>query len=199
MELKDLDKLPPWEWPQDAARTLLRVIGDQGAPSSDRLLAARLAGDVTVMCDELAEALLAIAGDRAAQPELRGAAAIALGPALECMDLSAGDDSGDGPLSERTFRSLQRSLHKLFMDADVPADVRRPILEASVRAPEDWHQGVSGILCRARRFSQPRRKPQCQDEAKYARTRTWRSLEARRADATSCWMSCSRSTVARPV
>ena len=27
-----------------------------------------------------------------------------------------------------------------FMDGDIPKDVRREILEASVRAPQDWHQ-----------------------------------------------------------
>ena len=31
------------------------------------------------------------------------------------------------------------SLHKLYMDAGVPKEVRRRILEASVRAPQNWH------------------------------------------------------------
>ena len=30
-------------------------------------------------------------------------------------------------------------LHTLYADADVPQEVRRRILEASVRAPQDWH------------------------------------------------------------
>jgi hypothetical protein len=42
-------------------------------------------------------------------------------------------------LSEKAFLGIQQSLRKLFLDADVPKDVRRKILEASVRAPQDWH------------------------------------------------------------
>jgi len=30
-------------------------------------------------------------------------------------------------------------LHQLFFDHDVPDEVRRRVLEASVRAPQDWH------------------------------------------------------------
>jgi hypothetical protein len=35
---------------------------------------------------------------------------------------------------------IQESLCKLYMDAGVPKDVRRRILEVSVRAPQNWHQ-----------------------------------------------------------
>jgi hypothetical protein len=35
---------------------------------------------------------------------------------------------------------IQETLYKLYMDADVPKEVRRRILEASVRAPQKWHE-----------------------------------------------------------
>ncbi|MEN8183684.1 MAG: hypothetical protein ABFS46_14240, partial [Myxococcota bacterium] len=44
------------------------------------------------------------------------------------------------PVSEATFLGIQEVLRKLYMDADVPKEVRRRILEAAVRAPKDWHQ-----------------------------------------------------------
>ena len=46
------------------------------------------------------------------------------------------------PITERTFRRIQTSLHKLYTDAGVPRAVRRRIVEASVRAPQDWHRGA---------------------------------------------------------
>jgi hypothetical protein len=40
-----------------------------------------------------------------------------------------------------TFAMVQESLCALYLDADhVPKNVRRSILEASVRAPQDWHR-----------------------------------------------------------
>ena len=49
-------------------------------------------------------------------------------------------DPDDVPVAERTFHRIGESLRKLYMDAGVPEEVRRRILEASVRAPEDWHE-----------------------------------------------------------
>ena len=48
------------------------------------------------------------------------------------------------PISEPTFRKIQERLRKLYLDAEVPKEVRRRILEASVRAPQDWHQDAVG-------------------------------------------------------
>ena len=44
------------------------------------------------------------------------------------------------PISEQTFHRIQATLRQLYTDAGVPKQVRRRILEASVRAPEDWHE-----------------------------------------------------------
>lgn len=46
------------------------------------------------------------------------------------------------PISERTFRRIEKSLRELYMDAQIPWEVRRRILEASVRAPQDWHESA---------------------------------------------------------
>jgi hypothetical protein len=93
-----------------------------------------------VINDELAEALLSILRGGERSEELRGQAAISLGPVLEHADLGGFEDAEDVPISEATFHGIQDSLKTLYQDADVPQEVRRRILEASVRAPQDWHQ-----------------------------------------------------------
>ena len=40
------------------------------------------------------------------------------------------------------LRKIKKLLRELFFDARVPSYVRRRILEASVRAREDWHKGA---------------------------------------------------------
>jgi uncharacterized protein (UPF0147 family) len=72
--------------------------------------------------------------------QLRAKAAISLGPVLEQADLNEFDDPGDTPVTERTFQTIQNLLRKLYADADIPEEVRRRILEAAVRAPQDWQQ-----------------------------------------------------------
>ena len=140
MDLKTLKNTAPWDWPNDADTTLLRILRDDRAAQSDRLLAAELAGDFTVINDDLAHALLAIIRRREESEELRCTAAIALGPALEHADTMGFEDDAEEVLSAETFRGVLQSLRKLFLDADVPKDVRRKILEASVRSPQDWHR-----------------------------------------------------------
>ncbi len=60
MDLKTLLDTPPWDWPRDAGWTLRKVLVDQGANESDRLIAAELAGDSTVINDDLADTLLTV-------------------------------------------------------------------------------------------------------------------------------------------
>jgi len=139
MNLTILKDTPPWEWPEGTAATLLDILRGGRRSASDLLLAAELAGDFTVINAELVDALLSIlrSGDK---PEaVRGRAAISLGPVLEHADTEGFEDADDLPITERSFHRIQESLHKLYMDADVPKEVRRRILEASVRAPQDWH------------------------------------------------------------
>ena len=139
MDLKTLKNTAPWDWPRDAGTTLLGILRDDHAGQSDRLIAAELAGEFTVINDDLAHALLAVIRCRDDPEELRSIAAISLGPALEHADTAGFEDADEKVLSEGAFRGIQKSLRKLFLDADVPKNVRRKILEASVRAPQDWH------------------------------------------------------------
>jgi hypothetical protein len=141
LDLNALKDMPPWEWPEGAAKTFLDTLRDKQAPEEDRLLAAELGGDFTVINDELVDALLAVVRSGDESEALRGTAAIGLGPVLEHADMYGGEDADEDevPIAEATFHRIQTSLRKLYMDADVPGDVRRRILEASVRAPEDWH------------------------------------------------------------
>lgn len=139
MDLKILLDTPPWDWPRNAAKTFHKLLIDPRADASDRLVAAELAGDFTVINNDLADALLKIVQNAGESPEMRARAAISLGPVLEHADTAGFDDPEDVPISERMFRNIQDSLHKVFADQSVPKEVRRRILEASVRAPEDWH------------------------------------------------------------
>lgn len=140
MNLTTLKDTPPWEWPEGTAATLLGILRDDRASTSDLLLAAELAGDVAVINTELVDVLLSLL-HRGDTPEaVRGQAAISLGPVLEYVDTGSFDDADDLPIPERSFRQIQESLHELYLDANVPQDVRRRILEASVRAPQGWHR-----------------------------------------------------------
>ncbi|MCJ7683417.1 MAG: hypothetical protein MUO68_03910 [Desulfobacteraceae bacterium] len=140
MDLKKLENIPPWEWPQGTDKMLLGILRDDQRDESDRLLAAELAGDYTVINDELADALLSIVLSGEELEDLRSRAVISLGPALETAYIDEFEDPEDVPISEEKFHGIQESLRKLYMDTDVPREVRRRILEGSVRAPQDWHQ-----------------------------------------------------------
>lgn len=139
MDLKTLQDTPPWDWPEGAGRIFLDILRDGQAAESDRLVAAELAGEFIVINDELVGALLAILRSGAESEELRGQAAISLGPVIEHADTQGFEDPGKVPISERTFHTIQDSLRRLYTDAGVPEEVRRRVLEASVRAPQGWH------------------------------------------------------------
>ena len=140
MHLAILKDMPPWDWPRDAGRRFLEYLRDPQAEASDRLLAAELAGDYTVINDALADALLTIVRSGDEPDDLRGTAAKSLGAALDHADTMGFDDPDDILISEDVFHKLQQFLHDLFLEADVPQDVRRKILEVSVRAPQVWHE-----------------------------------------------------------
>lgn len=142
MDLKTLRDTPPWEWPEEAGNMFLEILRDERVDKSERLLAAELAGDSTVISDELADALLAIARNGDEPEDLRARAVISLGPGLEQAYIDGFEDPEYVPISEQTFISIQKTLRKLYMDAEVPKEVRRRTLEASVRAPQDWHRDV---------------------------------------------------------
>ena len=142
MDLKTLQETPPWEWPKGAGKMFLAILRDPHADAADRLLAAGLAGDFTVINDALAAALVSILGSAAEPQELRARAAISLGPAIEQADIEEFDDPEAVPISEKMFRTIKQSLRRLYLDSGVPELVRRSILEAAVRAPQDWHTGA---------------------------------------------------------
>jgi len=143
MNLQSLSVTPPWEWPSDARETVLEGLTNREAPVVDRILATELAGNLIVMSDALARALLSILEDPAEDPALRKTAASSLGPVLE--DFEWFDDSdldldlGDRHCSEDTIEQIRAALRRTYHDAHVPAEVRRYALEASVRTREDWH------------------------------------------------------------
>jgi hypothetical protein len=140
MDLKILKETPPWDWPEGAGKMLLEILADGQIDDSERIISAQLAGDYAEVNDEIVNALLSILQSSAESEELRGSVAISLGPVLEHADIDGFEDPDDVPISKNSFRKIQESLRRLYMDIDVPKNVRRRILEASVRAPLDWHK-----------------------------------------------------------
>jgi len=138
--LKSLEESPSWDWPEDTAEVLLRVLRDRSASEGERALAADLAGDSVVVNDELCGALLSLLGSAEEPEAVRCAAAVALGPVLELSDTYGFDEPDATPISERTFRQMQEAMHSLYLDQGIPKEVRRRVLEGSVRAPVDWHE-----------------------------------------------------------
>ena len=60
MNLKVFSETPPWDWPEGASKEILAILADDRADASDRMLAAELAGDFTVVNDNLVDVLLSV-------------------------------------------------------------------------------------------------------------------------------------------
>ena len=144
MDLKTLLDTPPWAWPTNAGTLFRKVLMDRRATASDRLIAAELAGDSVVINDGLADALLAVLRNAGEPEQLRVRAAISFGPVLKLANMYEFEDPDEVPITELTFRDIQDSLEKLYLDTGTPKEVRRRMLEASVRAPEPWHPDAIG-------------------------------------------------------
>jgi hypothetical protein len=143
MDLKTLLDTPPWDWPRDAGNKFQEILIDHQAKATDRLIAAELAGDLTVINDQLADALIAVIRCPDEPEQLRAAAAIAFGPVLEQAEMDGFEDPDDVmPITQCMYRNIQGCLHQLYFDNSTPKEVRRRILEASVRAPQEWHQNA---------------------------------------------------------
>jgi hypothetical protein len=143
MDLKTLQDTPPWDWPRDAGKLIQKTLIDRRAKESERVIAADLAGNIVVINDDLANGLLAIVSSPGEPEQLRALAAISLGPVLEQTDIAGFDDPDDvPPITEPMFRNIQDSLQQLYKDDNIPKEVRRRIMEASVRASETWHQNA---------------------------------------------------------
>ena len=142
MDLKALIDMPPWDWPEDIGKRFLEILRDGQADASDRILAAEMSGDISQINDEIAEVMLAIAVSSDESEEMRCRTVVSLGAALEYVDMEGFDDPDEVPISEKMFDRIQATFRRLYMDAGVPETVRRRILEASVRAPSDWHRNA---------------------------------------------------------
>ena len=140
MNIHTLKDIPPWDWPGNAAEIISKVLREKSAPGPDRVLAAELAGDPVAINDDLGNLLLTIIRDNDEPEELRAKAAISLGPALDYGSLMEFDDPDDIMLSKGVFNKVQKQLQNIYQDTDTPKTLRRRVLEASVRAPMDWHK-----------------------------------------------------------
>jgi hypothetical protein len=146
VSLGELRDRPAWEWPPDAAATMLAIVHGTESGIDDLLLAVELASEVVVMNDELAGALIEIVQAPSRPEQLRVEAALALGPMLEYA--TDGGYEPDGLLEEEpevtppTIERAQAVLHAAYLDAAAPLSVRRSALEASVRGDQDWHEAA---------------------------------------------------------
>ena len=144
MDLKTFQELAPWEWPSNAALFFQTVLLNKRAKESDRVIAAGLAGDWVAINDDLANILMEIVRNPGEPEELRAKAAVSLGPVLEGVDtMDFNDPDDEPPITEETFRKIQRLLQTVYQDGETPKYLRRRILEAAVRAPLDWqHEAI---------------------------------------------------------
>ncbi|MGC4116000.1 MAG: hypothetical protein QM765_15725 [Myxococcales bacterium] len=142
IRLERLRTRPAWEWPPEAKTELLEVLKDPSAKETELVLAAELAGNEVVLDDQLAGELLQLIRDSARPVQARATAAISLGPALETGDTEGFDFPDEVPISEEQFKAVRDALRSLYLDAGVPKEVRRRVLEAAVRAPQDWQQAA---------------------------------------------------------
>lgn len=149
MDLQSLKDIPAWQWPRGLENKLLPILKDKNgtADPDDRLVAAEMAGDYTVINDALANALLTILENPAEPDELRATAAISFGAALETADIEliGGDpvefeDPESVPISLQVFHKIQESMKRTYYTAGVPKLTRRRILEAAVRAEDNWQE-----------------------------------------------------------
>lgn len=139
MDIQSFSNWDPWEWPENAGHIFHQVLTDPRTEEAERLLAAELAGDLVAMNDDLALALLNIVGNSRETEALRWQAAVSLGPILEYADFEIEDNPEELPIKEATFHTITGTLSELFKEEHIPENVRRGILEASVRTGQGWH------------------------------------------------------------
>ncbi|NQV32069.1 MAG: hypothetical protein HQ515_05205 [Phycisphaeraceae bacterium] len=140
IDLEILHATDPWDWPENTPALLLESLKSDQTTAEDLLKTVEMAGEYCVINDELAMALLDIVGQDNTAERIRGLAAIALGPAMEEADTYGFDDPDDVPISETSCKAIQTGFETLFENVDLPKEVRRRILEASVRSPHPWHK-----------------------------------------------------------
>ena len=142
VKLKDIAELPPWEWPGNTSDKIKKMMRDHGAPEPDRKLAVEMAGNMTVIDNEISGLLIGVLIDQTEPEMLRSRAAVSLGPVLEQIDMEGFDDDpyrDDPPITPEMFEHIKETLQAVYRDETAPKLVRRRALEASVRAAQDWH------------------------------------------------------------
>jgi HEAT repeat protein len=93
------------------------------------------------MDDQVADALLSTVQNGDEPEQVRARAAISLGPALELADTEGFDDDlSEPPVTRMMFQRIRATLRRIHSDERAPKEVRRRVLEASVRSPQDWHE-----------------------------------------------------------
>ncbi len=135
-----LELLETGECPRESRPALVEILDGDDADMKLRALefTAELIDD-----DEMAELHLELVESDDERTDVRARAAVALGPALELCEWGSWEAPYDRPpLSKRCFERTQKRLERLYRRAGVPKLVRRRVLEASVRAPCEWHRGV---------------------------------------------------------
>jgi hypothetical protein len=141
MDVKLLVETPPWEWPEEAGEIIRTKIADRGSPVSERLAAVECAGENVVHNAEMTKTLLALVASKEEPEALRARAAISLGPVLEAAEIDEFDPE-EAPIDEALFTEVQEALRRIHYDESEPKEVRRRVLEASVRAAQAWHAGA---------------------------------------------------------
>jgi uncharacterized protein (UPF0147 family) len=138
-QLALLERCDFWDWPEWASDAIADGLKTDDA---DLQLAA-----IMLAAEGMNESIARIVIDLIrsdAEEELRARAAIALGPALEECDMDGFEDNDlDEPvISQPLFEEVRKTLRLVYHDPSAPKIVRRRALEASIRAPQSWHEGA---------------------------------------------------------
>jgi hypothetical protein len=138
MNINDLNELPEWDWPVDAANTINKALTNKKSTEKERLLASEMAGSLVVMNDQIAATLLSIIKDNQESAEIRENALISLAGALEYEDVAEEDDQEDHLLSAQVLKQVQDELKQIYFNDKNPEDIRRYTLETAVFSFADW-------------------------------------------------------------
>lgn len=141
-QLQALAMIPLWEWPE----TVRELVRDGLSSDNAEIRAAAAEAAWGIMNQKLAPKLIGLVRDDP-DPDVRARAAIALGPALEEYDLEVGylgeEFDDEEIISEELFNEIQGLFRSIYSDTEQPPLVRRRVLEASVRAAQEWHAAAA--------------------------------------------------------
>src|SRR4051794_36944103 len=121
MNLQTMMMVPSWEWTPATKAEIRKVLLDRSEAPAERLAAAEMAGEYSVIDDELAGLLLQILESSDEPEDLRAKAAISFGPALEHADIGF-DDEDEIVITEDLFHRIQEGMHKVYLDPATPKE-----------------------------------------------------------------------------